>query len=477
MKRKIIICLLIGMLFPMMNFAQDTSFEEYKKQQEQAFKNFVNERDSVMQAMKKDFEDYVEQRNREYARYLKQEWERRQTKDGARPETDTKPEVIPDYNQTEPEERGNIAIGRITPSAASIPAKEKFSAPITILPKESAKQNIPQMNVYFYGRNFRVDTDRSLPGVRSKGITEEEISQWFTSVAEKNYTPTLISLLEIAEETGMNDWALYVLTHNLSAQLAKDRKQETKLYTWFLLLQAGYDIRLARQDDQLVLLMPFSNIVYNTPRIDLNQKTYYMIGGNGNEQVYTYSESMKGAFKDFDMNFYKTPDFALQGKEKTIGFAFGEDDYELTLEYDPILIEVLADQPQAHMNIYLDADASNTFVQSCENVLTPLIENMNDTQKVNFLLRMVQTSFEYQTDIEHFGGQRYMLPDEVIHYAYSDCDDRAVLFAWLVRNFANKQVAALLYPEHLATAVHFENGNPPGDYVMIDGKEFVVADP
>lgn len=477
MKRKIIICLLVGMLFPMMNFAQDQGFEEFKKQQEQDFKSFVNERDSVMQAMKKDFEDYVEKRNREYAEYLRQDWEKRQTLQGAQPETDPKPDVIPDYNQTEPEKRGNVAIGRITPSEATIPGKEKFKAPITILPKESEKRNIPQMSVYFYGRNFRVDVDRSLPGAKSNGITEEQIAQWFTAVAEKNFTPTLVSILEIAEETGMNDWALYVLTHNLSAQLAKDRKQETKLYTWFLLLQAGYDIRLARQEDQLVLLMPFSNIVYNTPRIDLQQKTYYLIGSNSDARVFTYSESMKGAFKDFDMNFYKTPDFALQGKEKTIEFPFEEDYYEITLQYDPVLIDVLADQPQAHMNIYLDADASNTFVQSCENVLTPLLENMNETQKVNFLLRMVQTSFEYQTDIEHFGGQRYMLPDEVVHYAYSDCDDRAVLFAWLVRNFAHKQVAALLYPEHLATAVHFENGNPPGDYVLIDGKEFVVADP
>ncbi|MFW5758798.1 MAG: hypothetical protein ACOCYO_08965, partial [Bacteroidota bacterium] len=393
------------------------------------------------------------------------------------PKTDPKPEVIPDYQQNKHEERENIAIDRIKPSSASIPLKEKFTPPITILPKESERQHIPQMNVYFYGQNFSVEVDRSLPGVRTTDITEEHISQWFTTVAEKNYTPTLISLLETAEETGMNDWALYVLTHNLSAQLAKDSKQETKLYTWFLLLQAGYDIRLARQDDQLVLLMPFSNIVYNTPRIDLDQKTYYMFGGSENKQVYTYAESMKGAFKDFDMNFYKTPDFAPEGKEKTIAFTFDENDYEFTLQYDPILIKVLADQPQAHMNIYLDADASNTFVQSCENAIAPLLENMNDIRKVNFLLRMVQTSFEYKTDIEHFGGQRYMLPDEVLHYAYSDCDDRTVLFAWLVRNFANKQVAALLYPEHLATAVHFENGNPPGDYVMIDGKEFVVADP
>ena len=466
--------------------SQDPDFEEFRRQQEQGFREFVAQRDSVMQAMNKEFDDYVEQRNREYAEYLKNEWERMQVFLGEKPEPGPKPDEIPPYDplqedagkREERKAREETVIPTIPPSDARVAPRGQFREPLTVRPVDHAVPRVTQtLNIDFYGRTFTVDADRSFRGIRAYGTDEKNVSDWFDNAAKTNFTPTLVNLLDLAEETGMNDWALFMAARKLGDRLSNNNAVSSKLYTWFLLLQAGYDIRLGRQGNNLVFLMPFAHTVYNTPRLTIDNKTWYLIDGNSDQPVFTYLQTMPGAFRVFDMNFYKSPQFANRSVSKTLNINFRGQEYALPLQYDAVLVAMLAEQPQADMNIYLDADGSNYLVQSTQQVLEPILQPMSDVEKVSFLLHLSQNAFEYKTDSEKFGFQKYMVPDEVIHYTFSDCDDRAVLFGWLVRNYAGQKVAALLYPGHLASAVHFHNGNPPGDNLLIDGLEFVVADP
>jgi hypothetical protein len=460
------------------SISQIPDFETYRRQQEQGFRQFAAERDSIMKAMNKDFEQFVEQRNREYADYLKNEWERMQIFTGAKPDPGPKPDEMPTFDpvKDKKEEKKEIT-STIPPAAAQVKPREQFTEPISIKPVDPAAPSLPKTNIDFYGRELQISVDRSFRGIRPGGVQEREVSEWFNNVARTNFAPTLKELLDIADQTGMNDWALFMAAQKLGERLSNNNALGTKLYTWFILLQAGYDIRLGRQEQQLVHLMPFSHIVYNTPRLTIDNKTFYLIGGKSGEPIYTYKQTMPGAFRFFDMNFYKSPTFAVKGKDKTISFDHGGMNIRIDLQYDPVLVAMLASQPQSDMNVYLNADASNYLIRACEKALEPLLQKMDDVARVSFLLKLAQTAFEYQTDIDQFGYQKYMVPDEVIHYKFSDCDDRAVLFGWLVRNYAGQKVAALLYPGHLANAVHFQNGNPPGDYVTIDGRQFVVADP
>jgi len=97
-------------------------------------------------------------------------------------------------------------------------------------------------------------------------------------------------------------------------------------------------------------------------------------------------------------------------------------------------------------------------------------------EQVHFLLRFVQNAFAYKSDAHQFGGERYLFADETLFYPYSDCEDRSVLFAWLVRELVGLEVVGVMYPGHAATAVTF-NRNVPGDYIMYRGKKFTLCDP
>jgi hypothetical protein len=101
---------------------------------------------------------------------------------------------------------------------------------------------------------------------------------------------------------------------------------------------------------------------------------------------------------------------------------------------------------------------------------------MDEQRAVNFLLRFVQTSLKYKTDERQFGKENYLFPEETLHYPYSDCEDRAVLFAWLVQTLLGLDVVGLNFPGHVATAVKF-NGRVSGDAITYKGNRYIVSDP
>ena len=69
-------------------------------------------------------------------------------------------------------------------------------------------------------------------------------------------------------------------------------------------------------------------------------------------------------------------------------------------------------------------------------------------------------------------------PVESWFSAYSDCDDRAVLFAQWVKKRLGMKVVLIYYPGvHLATAVHFDDSQVTGDYVAVGNSKYLVCDP
>jgi len=69
-----------------------------------------------------------------------------------------------------------------------------------------------------------------------------------------------------------------------------------------------------------------------------------------------------------------------------------------------------------------------------------------------------------------------LFPEETIYYPYADCENRAILFAWMVKNLTGLEVVGLDWPGHITAAVAF-NDNIPGDYMNINGTRYTICDP
>jgi hypothetical protein len=90
------------------------------------------------------------------------------------------------------------------------------------------------------------------------------------------------------------------------------------------------------------------------------------------------------------------------------------------------------------------------------------------------VLHFVQKSFKYETDGMQFGREKVMFAQETLFYDKSDCEDRAVLYAYLVKKLFGINVIGIKYKDHMATALYIPM---KGDSIKIKSKRFVVADP
>ena len=111
-----------------------------------------------------------------------------------------------------------------------------------------------------------------------------------------------------------------------------------------------------------------------------------------------------------------------------------------------------------------------------EKELKPMLIGLNELDAVNLLLNFVQKKFEYKTDNEQFGKEKWFFPEDQLHYPYSDCEDRSVFFTYLVKKLLNLKVIGLNYPGHVAIAVAF-NGSVNGYAINYKGYSYIIADP
>ena len=125
---------------------------------------------------------------------------------------------------------------------------------------------------------------------------------------------------------------------------------------------------------------------------------------------------------------------------------------------------------------YAEAPLSSHLKEQLLDPLATSIEGLSQEDAANVLINFVQTAFEYQTDDEQWGYERPFFPEETLFYPYSDCEDRSILFARLVKELMGLDVVFLHYPGHLATAVRFDE-EISGDHLMIDGGKYLVCDP
>jgi len=100
-------------------------------------------------------------------------------------------------------------------------------------------------------------------------------------------------------------------------------------------------------------------------------------------------------------------------------------------------------------------------------------DNKKASEALNFVLRFVQKAFQYERDDEQFGREKVMFAEETLYYDKSDCEDRAVLYARLVKDLFGISVVGVKYKDHMSTALHVPL---QGDSVKVAGQRYVIAD-
>lgn len=386
----------------------------------------------------------------------------------AQPEKKPVVEVVEAEPEAEP--APVVEAGR-RPEPAAEPRLPVSSTPMSPLYRgESGRSKIAYGGLAFYLNNS-LNRKCSL-----NGLNENAIADAYEALCNSDYKPLLADCAQIRKDLRLNDWGVFTLVRQV-ADTYCGTANESIVMQQFLLNEMGYKARMARKatGDKMMLFVATDCAIYAHPYISLNGQNYYNLSGNNEQcQFYMCQKDSPKAKNSVGMQLKEAPLFpgtVVSSTHQAKGSAA-----RVTVDVPKALMDFYKDYPQCDYSVYFNAPVNAAMENRILSSLAPLVQGRNEADAANILINFVQTAFQYQTDGQQFGYEKPFFVEELFYYPYSDCEDRAMLFSYLVRKLLGLDVVLLDYPEHIATAVRF-NGNVSGDYLMVNGRKYTVCDP
>ncbi len=449
---------IILLLFCVQPTSAQEDYEKWLKQHEQAFQQFKEERD------------------RKFVAFLKKEWQNMQLRDGLERYEQPKPVVIPEAERVPPRD--------VRPPDSKIirdiPVPDYV--PVDLPDLDTTPDLVPGKTeeIEYFDMPLKVTVDDGFYSGFDGAVDNEGIGAHWQRLSNLKYEPLLMQVQFLKEQMELNDWGYGRLLHAIATQLYPKSKNDRNLFLWFMLSKSGYAARIGYHDGLVFLLLPSENTIYGQRFFNIDGTRYYLLSFDDSpatvQSLFTYDGDYPGATAPFGLGVRNLPLLAERTSQRQVAFRYGGKMFEFDVQYNRSLVSFFEHYPLTDMPVYFGAPISAAASRSLVAGLKPIIKGKTELEAVNILLRFVQTAFPYKTDGDQFGREKYLFAEETLFYPYSDCEDRSVLFAYLVHQLLGLDVIGLNYPGHIATAVAFSSP-VDGEHLVHGNRNFVICDP
>ncbi len=437
------------------------SFEDFKRSQVDAFTKYTDERDS------------------EFKGYLDKQWKAFKVFKGEPLYEKPKPKRVV---TTQPQHIKSVG-PKVTVAVSKTPKKieEKIEKKveneklvvrnnfIVIQPKKDIEFD-------FYGSTIGFNIDKKMKSAKFYPTNQKGIGNFFDTVASSEYKFLVVDIKKTAKDLNLNDWGVYLLVNKLSNTLFSKR-DNVNLFSWFLFNKLGYAVKVGLANKHIVLMHYSKKTIYSTPNYRFNNKKYYVVANYAKGSVgslYSYKQNYPNATKPLDLSLKTLPNFAKNKRTKLLSFEQFGKTYNIEFDYNQNLIDFMATYPQADYDTYFNSPLDEATYDQLARSLKKYVDGKQASSGINFVLTFVQKAFKYEVDDLQFGREKVMFAQETLYFNKSDCEDRAILFAYLVKKIFKIAVVGVKYSDHMATALYIPI---KGDTVRAKGRKFVVADP
>lgn len=371
----------------------------------------------------------------------------------------------------------------VAPKAEPTTPAKPQATPVKPQPKPKAKPAVQSsLQKEFYPSvainycNTKLYIDASMKGVINITSSQEcAIADGYEALCRSNYKPLIANCQQAQKDFRLNDWGVFLFVKTAAEALCND-ENSCIVMQQFLLNELGYRAKMARRGDrnQLLLFVATDCMVYGHPYFTKEGLNYYNINGTEACTFYMCNQDSKKAKTPVAMRLNNVP--ALNSGVVSRQRTNKAGNVSVSVNVPKSLIDFYASMPQCDYGVYAKAPVAGSLAQEVLGTLRPLVQGKSEVDAANLLLNFVQTGFKYATDEEQFGFEKPFFVEELFYYPACDCEDRSVLFGWLVRELLGLDVVYLDYPNHIATAVQFK-GDVKGDFLTVDGKRYTVCDP
>lgn len=338
-----------------------------------------------------------------------------------------------------------------------------------------------EMVFSFYGKRL---SSVSMQPIRVASVREHDVFKAWNDYQKVNISPVEASLQALSDSLGLNDWFIFELVRNYAdALLPSNSPIDRVLLEYYLLTGMGYDVLLARSERQLILLVPFDQEVYEHNFIHIDGKDYYLFYDqldcelNERSVIYPCDPKRKGGVKGRSLG--------LLFKDKALNMTTADDsmcDFDdgmihVSCMVSPCVMRMLRDYPLMNLQCYASSVVLPQFHAAIEEQLMPQLEGMSQCDAAEALLHFVQSVFGYEDDMKQFGREKVYFVEENFYYDNNDCEDRSILFAYLVNSILGLDVQFVQYPGHDCTGVRFTDCATRGHGYYCGDDYYLICDP
>lgn len=341
-----------------------------------------------------------------------------------------------------------------------------------------------QASFEFYNDTFNLQIDSSIIVSGAATLSESYIHSCYKKVSQGKYLPLVDTLLAYKKKHQLNDWLYYQLIRKTAQAISpkKENYQRYTFYKWFLLGKSGYDTRLTIADNRIIFYVYNDEDISDIPFTIYKDKKYMCL----NHHDYAYADLnkvppyhmilMPESNNAFSYKVTRMPDFRPGDYyERKLEFSYKHKVYHFNIKLNADIATIFANYPVVDFEDYFNIPLSKETYGSLIPLLKKNVSSMKQKKGIDYLMRFTRYAFLYEDDDENFGKEKRLSPEETLFSKYSDCDDRAALFFYLVKEIYDLPMIALLYPTHITMAVQFHK--PIGVPIVYKGKTYSVCEP
>ncbi|MES1225537.1 MAG: hypothetical protein ABUT20_59205 [Bacteroidota bacterium] len=317
-------------------------------------------------------------------------------------------------------------------------------------------------------------------------LSDESIISFYKKLSGTEYQPILDAIVFYKKDHRLDDWLYYQLIRRTAEHISPKAENYNRytLYKWFLLAKSGYNTTLSISGDSILFYVQSNDSIYNIPCHYKNGKQYVCLnyhdyGSNIDFDKIKFSEvpiDIPEAKNTFSYKITKLPDFkASDYEEKNLQFYVDQTEYDFKIKLNPEIKKMFTNYPVTDYESYFNIPLSKETYSSLIPLLKKNIKGLNVKNGIDYLMRFTRYAFLFEPDSVNFGREKRLSPEQTLLYDHSDCEDRAALFFFLVKEIYNLPMLVLSYPKHVTIAVKFDK--PVGKPIIYNGESYTICEP
>lgn len=336
----------------------------------------------------------------------------------------------------------------------------------------------------FYGDTITLKQDFTFVDYGAP-LSEESIRSFYAQMNKSNFSSVLNALLQYRQTYQPDDWLYYQLIRKIANHLSPKAANYHRytLYKWYFLTKSGFDAILAISGSKLLFYVQSDENIYNIPfrmrdgrqYVCLNYHDYGAIDFS-REKFTEMQVPVPEAKNGFSYKVNRLPHFnSADYIEKELLFTYNENEYQFKIKLNPQVKTIFANYPVLDYEYYFNTPLSSETYRSFIPELKKTLKGMNHRQGIDYLMHFTRNAFAFRPDREIFGQEKRFSPEQTLLYEQSDCEDRAALFFYLVKEIYNLPMIIMVFPEHVTIGVKLDK--PVGKPILHNGVAYSVCEP